>query len=188
MRASKRLPDGHPNKTKAINRHHEVRNTCRQVIREAKEKSWTEFVDGINDSQSATEIWNRFNSLQGKRRSKGIALKINNTLTRNPTIITDALADFFKDASSIQRYNETFLKHHPTAATAIADLNIPPDRGQDFNTPFSMEELVFALRKVKGKSAGVDDIGYPMLKNLPPCGKRHLLESINREWTNGTLP
>lgn len=115
-------------------------------------------------------------------------MKIDDTVTRDPIIIADALADHFMDASSIQRYSKTFLDRHPFAATAIENFVVPPDQGQNFNAPFSMRELLFALQKTRGNSAGHDDFGYPMLKNLSIFGKRYHLENINREWANGTIP
>lgn len=50
-----------------------------------------------------------------------------------------------------------------------------------------MKELDFALQKATGKSVGPDEIGYPMIKNLPEVGKRALLDAINKEWTEGTF-
>lgn len=51
-----------------------------------------------------------------------------------------------------------------------------------------MSELNFALQGCKGKSAGQDDIGYPMLKNLPLIAKSFLLKTFNNIWTSGTMP
>lgn len=117
-----------------------------------------------------------------------MALKIGSITTRNPDTIADALAEHFAELSSLQGYSKTFLKRHPSPENAIQKFPIPPDRGQDFNQPFTLKELDFALKKCKGKSAGSDDVGYPMLKNLPACGKRTLLHLINKEWNADTLP
>lgn len=184
----KKLPEGHPDLTKAQAEYTTSRNECRQTIRTAKEASWTEFLDGINEEQKSCELWRRINCLQGKRRAKGMTLKIYGVLTRDPVCIADAFADYFHKLSSIQRYPDSFRNTLRSPEFAIRDFSIPPDRGQDFNLPFTIAELDFALKKAKGKSAGSDEIGYPMLKHLPPNGKLALLEGINREWLNETLP
>lgn len=77
----KRLPNDHPNKQAAIKLYQTERNKCRQTIRNAKRASWTEFLDGINSNQSATELWRRVNALYGKKRANGMTL----TLPNGPT-------------------------------------------------------------------------------------------------------
>lgn len=188
LRAAKRLPECHPEKEAANQAYREARNYCRQMIREAKEKSWTDFLNGINEHQSATELWSRVNRINGKRRVKGMALTANGATTRDPEEIADALADHFYEISSFQRYSSTFLKKHPSPDQAVTNFVIPPGRGQNFNLRFTMKELDFALQKATGKSVGPDEIGYPMIKNLPEVGKRALLDAINKEWTEGTFP
>lgn len=116
-----------------------------------------------------------------------MALKVDDELTLDPGKIADALAEHFQKLSSFHRYPEIFRKSLQSSE-AIRDLPIPPDKGQSFNLPFTTGELEFALKKAKGKSAGPDEIGYPMLKHLPPSGKLALLKGINREWLGGTLP
>lgn len=188
LRAAKRLPAGHPNKHEATKKYREARNTCRQTIREAKENSWISFLDSINNNQSTADLWKRLNAIQGKRRARGISLKIDSCTTRNPEIIADSLADYFAELCSLRRYSSGFLSRIPAPAEAIAKFTIPPDRGQKFNQPFSMNELALVLQQGKGISSGPDDIGYPMVKRLPPSCKAVLLDLINREWTNGTFP
>lgn len=188
LRAAKRFPPGHPKREEAYQIYREKRNACRQIIRDAKEQSWTRFLDSINDQQSSSELWARFNALQGKRRVNGIALKIGNVTTRNPSTIANALADHFAELSSLRSYPDSFLKKHPSPEKAIQGFSVPPDKGQEFNQPFTLMELKFALNKCKGKSAGPDEIGYPMLKNLSIRGKHTLLELINKEWNANTLP
>lgn len=51
-----------------------------------------------------------------------------------------------------------------------------------------MLELNFALASGKGKSAGPDDIGYPLLKHLPLRGKQILLSLLNHNWTQNLFP
>ncbi|XP_062537936.1 uncharacterized protein LOC134206258 [Armigeres subalbatus] len=138
-RGKDRLQAGHPDLEELRTDYQAARNECRQTIREEKEKSWTNFLDGINSNQPSAELWRRVNCFQGKRKCK----------------------------SAIQ---------------------IPPDSGEEFNRPFTFAELEYALQKGKGKSAGPDDLGYPMLKHLPVGGKTTVLSSINKEWQEGTLP
>lgn len=45
---------------------------------------------------------------------------------------------------------------------------VPGFSVQNVNKEFSIDELLFDLRKAKAKSVGLDQIGYPMLKKIPP--------------------
>lgn len=57
------------------------------------------------------------------------------------------------------------------------------------NSPFTMQELVFALDKVNTKSApSKDTVTWNMLRNLPEEGKARLLETANEAWTHGEFP
>lgn len=58
-------------------------------------------------------------------------------------------------------------KHQPTSA-ALAVTQVPGFSVQNVNKEFSIDELLFDLRKAKAKSVGLDQIGYPMLKKIPP--------------------
>lgn len=187
-RAKDRLPPDHPDIALANENYKNARNACRQEIREAKEKSWKEFLDSINDQQSSAELWQKINGLQGKRRVKGMCLTVNGQPTRDPQIIAETLAGYFYGLSSIENYPIPFLKAHPSPRTAVARFAVPPDRGQNFNLPFRLPELEFALSKAKGKSSGPDELGYPMLRNLPPSCKRSLLQAVNDIWASGALP
>lgn len=51
---------------------------------------------------------------------------------------------------------------------ALAITQVPGFPVQNFNKEFSMDELLFAPSKAKGKSVGPDQIGYPMLKKKYP--------------------
>lgn len=46
-------------------------------------KSWSEFLDAINEHQSSSEIWRWIKNLQGNWRVKGIDFKIKYTTKRN---------------------------------------------------------------------------------------------------------
>lgn len=192
MRAVKRLSSDHPDKESAIARYRSMRNECRQIIKEAKRKSWEDFIDGINNNQSSVELWNRVNSLSGKRRIQGIAIRHENGISRDgrsPTVVADKLAEYFASLSAICSYNHVFIRRNNASSTSLDTVPIPQDTSSlPINQPFSMLELSFALASSKGKSAGPDEIGYPLLKHLPPRGKQVLLTLLNHNWSQDLFP
>ncbi|XP_062714384.1 uncharacterized protein LOC134291102 [Aedes albopictus] len=101
-RTKDRLPSDHPDLVLANENYKNARNACRQEILVAKEKSWKEFLDSINDQQSSAALWQKISGPQGKRRVKGLCLTVNGSPTRDQQIIAETLADYFDRLSSIK--------------------------------------------------------------------------------------
>lgn len=96
--------------------------------------------------------------MQEERRQNGQGLKISNITTKDPTTIADALTNHFGEASSINRYSDTFIRGHPAEMRHPSPILSCYRIMDQFNVRFTMEELTFALRKAKCKSVGLNDI------------------------------
>lgn len=165
------------------------RNTCRNIIRKAKRDSWTEFIEGINSGQSASDLWSRIRSLNGLKRHTGFTLEINNTLSQDPTEIGEALGSYFSELSGIAKYPPDFVTSNNASTNSLRNFVVPDTCfAPNINNQFQLDELNYALSRCHGKSAGPDNIGYPMLKKLPTHAKLCFLDSINQVWITGQLP
>lgn len=157
LRAAKRLPVDHPDKESAILLYKIKRNECRQVIRDAKDQSWENFLDGINSNQSSSEIWGKVNALSGKRKTRGMAIRHEGVITRDPGIIADALGYYFASLSAFDKYSDNFIRQNQATVDDLDRIQIPDDTaGLPINEPFRLIELEMALAKCKGKSAGAE--------------------------------
>lgn len=189
LRAVKRLPINHPNKEAALEHYRTKRNLCRDTIRKAKDESWENFIDTVNPNQSTSDLWAKVNALSGKRRAKGMVIEHDGECTQDPDKIVNLLGEYFARLSSINEYSNEFERDKNPTTTSIRDIIIPDDKeNNDFNQPFRLDELTLALSKAKGKSAGQDEVGYPLIKNLPASQQILLLELINKEWTQNSFP
>ena len=65
-----------------------------------------------------------------------------------------------------------------------ATISFGDTNNQSYNKLFSTEELSWALRKCRGNSAGIDDIG----KQLPERALHCLLQKYNNIWRTGEIP
>lgn len=164
-----------------------ARNRCRAIIKKAKNDSWKAFLDGIHPDQSSQQLWDKINRLSGKRKNFGYGIHFNGRISRDPSVVAEQLSEYFAELSSHNAYPDSFKRNHPPANTELRNISIP-ECNLSLNKPFGMNELCHALSRGHGKSLGVDEIGYPMLKNLPTIGKIHLLDLINKEWTERTIP
>ncbi|XP_039432001.1 uncharacterized protein LOC120414751 [Culex pipiens pallens] len=176
------MDDSHPNKVQALVEFKAARNASRKTITKARSDSWTAFVTGISPNSSTTEIWRRVNVFRNGPKANISQLVIDGKLSDEPGEVAETLADYFTKVSAVKV---------PTHRRAVPDQPIPTFDGGDedyYNQEFSLEELDWAIRKSKGLSAGVDNIGYPMIRNLPLRTKTQLLNIYNTTWKNGTIP
>lgn len=178
LRRLRKLDDHSPRKATALIRFQEARHEARKVVQAAKDDCWKEFISNIGPQLPAREIWGRIRCFLGTP-SKCITSLISGGVTiEDPQTIAETLADQF---------------HRTSAATSESSRYTPPtDSKQDvttgINTNFRLDELEWVLRRCRGLSAGPDDIGYPMVKNLPLHFKLSLLNLFNEIYANGTIP
>ncbi|XP_065078907.1 uncharacterized protein LOC135701890 [Ochlerotatus camptorhynchus] len=189
LRRVKRLPIGHPDRQDALRHYHESHNQCRQGIRVAKRTSWMDFLEGMNSSQSSADLWRQVNALSGKRRMTPLHVQINGEAVSDPAIVADELGSYFANLAAIEKYEDEFKRKAKPSTSSIASFSVSSDAGNsDINQAFSWQELKHALRCSNGKSAGPDEIGYPLLKRLPTPGQLRMLELFNKLWLTNSYP
>lgn len=188
LRKLKRIATNHPDAEAIAADYRAKRNACRDTIRSAKRKSWDVFLNAINSYSTTSELWKNINALQGKRSTNGIAIRTGNGITRDPNEVANIIGGFFAKLSARSGYSPDFTRLEAYSKT-IESIQPPITRPDDrLDKPFSPAELSFALSSGRGKSAGPDEIGYPLLRHLPPIGKRVLLHNYNKIWANKTFP
>lgn len=163
-----------------------ARNAARTAIIKAKQDGWEQFISSINPESTSKEMWDKVHKLSGNKSRQPIRLRINNQITDDPSLIAEHLADHFAQSSSSDNYSEQFKCRKTTIESTSP--SFATDNNLEYNSDFSYEELEWALHKVHGTSAGPDDVGYPLLKNLPLIGKSILLDLFNKIWNNGIIP
>lgn len=186
LRALQRVAMGDRKDSVAFTEFKAARNAARAEIAKARQDSWEAFLSSINPECSSKELWDKVHRLSGSKSRQPIKLRIGNHITDNPSSIIEHLADHFSQSSSSTNFSAEFLTQKTTEESS--PLYFDSDNSQDYNQDFSYEELDWALRRVHGSSAGPDDIGYPLLKNLPLIGKTILLKIYNNIWKKGQLP
>lgn len=162
---------------------------CKKIIADAKRNSWENFLDSINASQTSSALWTRVNALSGKRKTKPLTLRIENSHISDPSTVARILGEYFASLASVDSCNDSFKRRMQPTISSVPTFPVPDDpENLLINQPFSISELLFALKCCTGKSAGPDGIGYPLIKNLPPSGKLQLLELMNKYWLTDTFP
>ena len=67
-------------------------------------------------------------------------------------------------------------------------MNFKSKNLEEYNRPFSLDELRNSLDKAHGTACGPDDIHYQLLRHLPESALQVLLDLMNDIWETGDLP
>jgi hypothetical protein len=111
---------------------------------------------------------------------------VNGVTTTAQNEVTDALSSYFETASSSANYAPTFLVTKVREESRY--LNFTTRIAEPYNAPFSMDELLSALKRTRDTSPGPDAIHNQMLRHLPPSALSFLLSMYNRIWIEGSFP
>ena len=153
-------------------------NHAKWKIKNARQKSWQEFVGSIDCHTTNKEMWQKIKSIRGGSRSSpvypvgdpgsSLLTKANlflNNFGRENTLTGD-LDEIVKH--SVQNYFATTEHFEPK--------------------PLTSHELNESLSILKNKAPGPDDIPNSLLKKLPNNFREKLLYLFNVSWHSGCVP
>lgn len=159
----------------------------RRTMRQSKRASWSEFVSKLNSRTPARKVWNIIRKISGKKTPTPRShLCQGNTLLTRDKEVADTIAQTFAFNSSSAHYSPEFQAYKQAVeATAI---NFNSSNSEEYNTPFSTEELQRSLQLSHDTAAGPDDIHYQLLRHLPDKAQQCLLELFNHIWKTNYFP
>lgn len=164
------------------------RAKARRLILESKEKSWCSFVDSIDKPINQSEMWAQIRRVKGKKPYNPTTALRNaqNQIVTDKKELTEILAVNYVQNSSDTVYCDEFINYKRSNECL---LQCPPNtEHEDYNKPFSMEELTATFASCRSSAAGLDGICYKMIINLPLSATSKLLDVFNFIWTEGVFP
>ena len=164
-----------------------VKRKFRNEILEQKKRCWEEFIDNTNNTTSAKDFWNQIKRFNGNSlyTQNTLALKINNTIEEDQTIIANTFAQNF--TTPLTPITEQKRRH---LLKTIDKQNITESHTVfEINKRITPLEFANAIKHTKNTSApGLDSINYQTIKNLPDEFKTEILEIYNLILFNGDYP
>jgi len=125
--------------------------------------------------------------ITGKLSSSPIRhLKVNNTEVSDFPDIANTIAQTFSNNSSPEKYSNKFQSFRRQAENQ--QLKFKSNNYENYNNPFSLDELTDAISKSHDTTVGPDDVHYQMLKHLPNDALLILLNILNNIWASGKFP
>ena len=104
-------------------------------------------------------------------------LKVNNVEVSEFPDIANTIAQTFSNNSSSENYSNKFQYFRRQAETQ--QLKFKSNNYENYNSPFSLDELTDAISKSHDTAVGPDDVHYQMLKHLPDDALLTLLNILN---------
>lgn len=169
------------------------RAKVRQILNEARKNSWRQFISNqLNSNTSNSQIWKTICRIKGQKYSE-VSYTIfdeDDIAHTSPTQKTNILANTFTKNSSDLNYTPQFLayKHKNEFKFLKESKQIDQQYLSDINIPFSMTELLKALKSCKNTSPGNDNIPSILIQQLPISGLEQLLIIYNKIWLTNTFP
>ena len=152
---------------------------------EARTKSWMKKTADLDMEKDDTKLWRLTRQLndEGTRQSKITLLQGDSMVYGKQA--AEILACTYKEASDITvlPYQQAEVRREQR------NIKIPDDLPDLMDSTISMEELNYAMKKLKQKkSPGPDGITNEMLINAGKPALYKLLEIFNKTWQEGSLP
>ena len=160
---------------------------CRAVLLRAKKASWRSFVSSFNRTTPLSQIWQIIKAFTNKR----------DPITAFPQLVTDGVthvdpnevvqkfADYYANVSSYSNYP---LEQHLHFDDLLHSCDISLDSSEDYNKPFTSQELSAAINQSGNTSVGPDGIHYEFFRQLSSTSMEILLDCFNEAWMKGTFP
>lgn len=165
-----------------------TKHLARKSIREAKKKSWEEYVESINSTTPSKEVYDKIKRINGNRVHHNIThIKENNINITDKKQISDLLGHNFSKVSSSSNFTEEF-NNNKTKMNLSDPTRYKDNQNENFNSEITLDELEFALGRCKGSSPGPDNIRYEFVKNMSQSDKLYLLKFYNMIWTKQVFP
>ena len=133
------------------------------------------------------KVWNMVQKLKGKNNKPKVQhLKDGDNILTSPSSIANKLAETISQKSSSNNYSPQF--QHIKQQKEKIKLPFTSKYLEEYNRPFTIEELRTALNKANDTACGPDDLYYKLLNHLPPEPLETLLGLFNNIWITGNFP
>ena len=128
--------------------------------------------------------------ISGRRGRLGIRyLKKDGEVITDIKTIANMIGEKISENSDNKNCSANFLDRKKKLEEISPNFNTTSEKlDNSYNNPFTIIELEKILDKIKGTSAGPDQVRYEMIQNLDPENKLKLLEYYNEIWKSKKFP
>lgn len=161
---------------------------ARRIIREAQITSWRELISVFNHRTPMAKLWEVLRKFSGKACfSKRFPVLIQDDhVSDDPLEVANLFGQFFADMSGRRNYTAAFLEREEELRHLLPDFG--DDNNDNYNMPFSFQELLTAIQRSGSTSVGPDQLHYEFFKHMNDDQRRSILTLFNYIWTQDVFP
>ena len=163
-----------------------LRAIAKVTFKRAKQQDMRKYVESMKVNAPMASIYEKLRKIRGRPPKKISILVTNNEQFTTIPEIANRLAASFAEVASKNNYSAQFAAYSKVEEKNA--LNFEDNVGEQYNLPFTVEELEEVIRTAGNTSCGPDRIHYKMIKRLPKNATNHLLAIYNRIWTGNYFP
>ena len=163
-----------------------ARAKSRFIIRQSKRDCFKKYVSKINNTTPISKVFKMIKKFNGTFKEPIQHISKNNTFVETNKEIANEIASTLSKNSSSDNYNENFKKYKKSAEKE--KLNFNSKEKENYNSPFTMKELLDSIKDLNDTSPGPDNIHNKIIKKLPHLSLLPLLDIYNDIWENQTFP
>lgn len=165
-----------------------LKATARKYVLEAKRMSWKTYVSEICPSTPLSIVWQRIKRIDGNKYTETAPLlKHNDALHTDTSDIVEILADTFEKTSRSENYSNDFRLQKDSLEIKL-DFEEQGTQTHSYNSLLTFTEMQHALKSMKNKAPGPDNIPARLLMELPKKMKLSVLFLFNKIWLAGMYP
>ena len=167
--------------TENINNYKEQSKIVAAIIKKAKRQSWENYIKTLSSDTPSKEVWSKINSIKNTYKTSIYPIKVNGQLTDNNTLKANKFAEHFQNISTIELVTNIETELYLESKIEACD-------NMQLNSKFTLYELKGAIKKLKNKTPGFDQIHNIFLKKAPLSLLNDILNLFNKSFTYKTIP
>ena len=180
-RRARKMMERHPSGLN-IRSYKDASAEARRIIGEQKKRSFKKFCSTLTATTPISQVWNKIKRFQNKSKSfTSVPLIQGNNIVATSVDKADIFRQYFENKFKRQR---DICTEQQKQGIEQAKLQI----NDEYNVPFTKQELEAAVNTLKYTAPGYDNILNQFIRNLNENYFNLLLEVINTSWEEGELP
>jgi len=159
----------------------------RKTIKQAKRKTWEEYISSINEQTTTKEVWRKVKKISKSYKSPELpAIKDENGyIQTEPRRVADLIANTLAKYSSGHIWTDSFKRKREREDQTRINFG---ECLSEYNDIFTMTEFKAALKQCKNTSPGPDEIHYEMIRHAHETTIAAILQLFNKIWIEAVIP
>lgn len=157
-------------------------NRARAICLNRKKKCFRDYISQLTYDSPSTEVWKKIRAIKANYACPTYPLKENNTLILDPVDKANKLLGTYAANSGNNAHGIIVNMEETIEESKIVESD------NEMNLDFTMNELQYAIARIKNTTPGKDKIPNALIKVFPNYVLEELLYIYNQCYNSGNIP